>query len=387
VTPGPSADLAGVAPPWTLDPARPEEGTLCLRLRGRWTMEGRLPAAAEVERVIVSGAPVRRLTFESGDLTGWDTGLLTLLRGVFAVAERAGIAVEPAGLPDGVRRLLRLAGAVPPRQPDRVAPRSSWLARLGTATLRTGDEVSAMLAFVGEVVRALGALLTFRAHVPRAEFWLLVQEVGARALPITALVGVLIGVIFAFVGAVQLRQFGAQLYVADLVGIAVAREVGALITAIVLAGRTGSAFAAQLGTMTVNEEIDALTTMGIAPMQFLVVPRIVALVLMTPLLTLYADLLGMLGGALVGIGMLDIAPVAYVNRSVEALGIADFVMGLVKASVFGALIAFAGCFRGMRSGRSAAAVGEATTSAVVTCIVLIIVADGVLTVVYNALGY
>jgi phospholipid/cholesterol/gamma-HCH transport system permease protein len=244
-----------------------------------------------------------------------------------------------------------------------------------------------MLAFVGEAVRALGALLTFRAHVPRAEFWLLVQEVGARALPITALVGVLIGVIFAFVGAVQLRQFGAQLYVADLVGIAVAREVGALITAIVLAGRTGSAFAAQLGTMTVNEEIDALTTMGIAPMQFLVVPRIVALVLMTPLLTLYADLLGMLGGALVGIGMLDIAPVAYVNRSVEALGIADFVMGLVKASVFGALIAFAGCFRGMRSGRSAAAVGEATTSAVVTCIVLIIVADGVLTVVYNALGY
>ena len=119
MTPGPSADLAGVAPPWTLDPARPEEGTLCLHLRGRWTMEGRLPAAAEVERVIVSGAPVRRLTFESGDLTGWDTGLLTLLRGVFAVAERAGIAVEPAGLPDRVRRLLRLAGAVPPRQPDR----------------------------------------------------------------------------------------------------------------------------------------------------------------------------------------------------------------------------------------------------------------------------
>ena len=387
MTPGPSSDLAGVATPWTLDPARPEEGTLCLRLRGRWMMECGLPAAAEVERVIVSGAPVRRLTFESGDLTGWDTGLLTLLRGVFAVAERAGIAVEPAGLPDGVRRLLRLAGAVPPRQPDRAAPRTSWLARLGAATLRTGGEASAMLAFVGEAVRALWAVLTFRARVPQAEFWLLVQEVGARALPITALVGVLIGVIFAFVGAVQLRQFGAQLYVADLVGIAVAREVGALITAIVLAGRTGSAFAAQLGTMTVNEEIDALTTMGIAPMQFLVVPRIVALVLMTPLLTLYADVLGMVGGALVGIGMLDIGLVAYVNRSVEALGIADFVMGLVKASVFGALIAFAGCFRGMRSGRSAAAVGEATTSAVVTCIVLIIVADGVLTVVYNALGY
>ena len=194
MTPGPSADLAGVATPWTLDPARPEEGTLSLRLRGRWTMEGGLPTAAEVERVIVSVAPVRRLTFESGDLTGWDTGLLTLLRGVFAVAERAGIAVEPAGLPDGVRRLLRLAGAVPPRQPDAAAPRSSWLARLGTATLRTRGEVSAMLAFVGEAVRALGALLTFRARIPRAEFWLLVQEVGARALPITALVGVLIGV-------------------------------------------------------------------------------------------------------------------------------------------------------------------------------------------------
>ena len=387
VSPETTLDLARSASSWVLDPVRPEAGTLCLHLRGRWTMGDRLPTPAEVARLLTSGAPVRRLTFDATSLTGWDTGLLTLLRGVLAQAEAAGIVIDPIGLPDGVRRLLRLAGVVPRRREERAAPLPSWLARLGQVTIGAGNGVADLLAFVGEVVQAFGALLTFRARIPRAEFWFLVQSVGARALPITGLVGVLIGVIFAFVGAVQLRQFGAQLYVADLVGIAVAREVGALITAIVLAGRTGSAFAAQLGTMMVNEEIDALTTMGISPMQFLVLPRMIALVLMTPLLTLYADLLGMIGGAVVGVGMLEIGPVAYLHRTVEALRIADFVMGLSKASVFGALVALAGCFRGMRSGRSAAAVGEATTSAVVTCIVFIIVADGILTVLYNALGY
>jgi len=189
------------------------------------------------------------------------------------------------------------------------------------------------------------------------------------------------------VGAVQLRQFGAQIYVADLVGIAMAREMGAMMTAIIMAGRSGAAFAAQLGSMQANEEVDALTTLGLSPMEFLVLPRMIALVSMMPLLTLYADLLGILGGGVVGFGVLGLSPAQYVLETQSALTLTDFSMGLIKGVVFGVLVALAGCLRGMQCGRSSAAVGMAVTSAVVTGIVFIILADATLTVVYNALGY
>src|SRR4029450_9842972 len=168
---------------------------------------------------------------------------------------------------------------------------------------------------------------------------------------------------------IQLRQLGVQIYVADVVGTSVAQEVGALMTAVVLAGRTGAAFAAQLGSMQVKEEIDALSTAGISPVQFLVLPRVLALVLMTPLLTIYADLFGIIGGCLVAVTMLDLSITAYVVRIIHVVTITDFGMGLARASVFGILIAMAGCLRGMQCGRSASAVGLAATSAVVTSIV------------------
>ncbi len=188
-------------------------------------------------------------------------------------------------------------------------------------------------------------------------------------------------------GAVQLRQFGAQIYVADLVGLATVREMGAMMAAIIMAGRTGAAFAAQLGTMTVNEEIDALKTLGISPMEFLVLPRMLALIVMMPLLCLYADLVGMIGGLIVGVGMLDITFVEYFNQTVEAVGLNDIAMGVIKSAVFGVLVALSGCMRGMQSGRSASAVGVAATSAVVTAIVLIIVTDAVFAVVTNIIGF
>jgi phospholipid/cholesterol/gamma-HCH transport system permease protein len=197
---------------------------------------------------------------------------------------------------------------------------------------------------------------------------------------------VLVGLILAFVGAVQLRMFGAQIYVANLVGIAMAREMGAMMTAIVMAGRTGAAFAAQLGTMEVNEEIDALKTLGISPMEFLVLPRILALVLMLPLLCLYSDLMGILGGGIIGIGLLDLSPVQYFNATKSALDLMQFNVGLIKAIVFGVLVALSGCLRGMQCGRSASAVGRAATSAVVTAIVSIIVSDAILTVIYDRIG-
>ena len=214
---------------------------------------------------------------------------------------------------------------------------------------------------------------------------LIIQECGPGALGIVTLISILVGLILAFVGAIQLELFGAQIFVADLVGIATVREMGAMMTAIIMAGRTGAAFAAQLGTMQVNEEIDALATLGLSPMEFLVLPRMLALILMMPLLCIYADLMGILGGAAVGIGMLHLSPVLYFNETVHAIHLLDIGVGVFKAGVFGVLIALSGCLRGMQCGRSASAVGQAATSAVVTGIVFIIATDGLFAVITNVL--
>ena len=193
--------------------------------------------------------------------------------------------------------------------------------------------------------------------------------------------------ILAFLGSVQLKLFGVEIFIADAVAIGMAREMGALMTGILMAGRTGAAFAARLGTMQVNEEIDALRTLGFSPMEFLVLPRVLALVLMMPLLTIYADLLGILGGAAVGIGMLDLSPAQYYHQTVNAIDARAILAGLVKSAVFGVLVAFSGCLQGIRCGRSASAVGEATTAAVVNAIVYIVVADALLSVIYVVTGF
>ena len=243
-----------------------------------------------------------------------------------------------------------------------------------------------MVDFIGEAVLACLRCVVGAARFRRVDLVLFMQECGAQALGIVTLISFLIGLILAFMGAVQLRQFGAQIYVADLVGLGMTREMGAVMTGVIMAGRTGAAFAAQLGTMQVNEEIDALTTMGIPPMEFLVLPRMLALMLMMPLLCVYADLVGMGAGLLIGTGFLDMSLVEYVNETRQAVHLVDCGLGLFKSVVFGALVALAGCLRGMQSGRSAAAVGAAATSAVVTGIVWIIASDGLFAVLTERLG-
>jgi phospholipid/cholesterol/gamma-HCH transport system permease protein len=240
-----------------------------------------------------------------------------------------------------------------------------------------------MLGFIGDACLAFVTLLQGRVRFRRSDLALLLQDCGAQALPIVTLISFLVGIILAFIGSVQLQQFGAQIYVADLVGLAMVLELGAMMTAVIMAGRTGAAFAAQLGTMRVNQEIDALTTLGISPMEFLVVPRLLALVLMVPLLTVYADLMGILGGGVISASMLDISYGAYFGRTQTALSLTAIAQGLIKSAVYGVLVALSGCLRGMHSGRSAAAVGAAATSAVVTGIVCIVVASALLTVIYH----
>jgi phospholipid/cholesterol/gamma-HCH transport system permease protein len=209
---------------------------------------------------------------------------------------------------------------------------------------------------------------------------------GPQALGIVALINFLVGLILAFVGAVQLRQFGAAIYVADLVAVGTVREMGCIMTGIILCGRTGAAFAAQLGTMKVNEEIDAFTAFGFPPVEFLVLPRLIALLVMMPLLCVFADLIAILGGFTVATLMLDVSSTEYLNRTLEAVTLNSFLLGIGKGAFFGLLVGVVGCWRGMRCGSNAAAVGEATTSAVVAGIAGIVAADGIFAVICNALG-
>ena len=361
--------------------------TLVVRLGGDWNIAHGPPSTEDLQKKIASTPHLANVALKGCGLGEWDSSLLTFLLMLKHLCSQRSIILSFEGLPKGAARLLDLASAVPEKEDARKkSGQAPFLSRVGEATLEGVKSASEMLAFLGEAFLALSKLFGGKARFRSCDLTLLIQECGARALPIVSLVSVLVGLILAFVGAVQLKLFGAQIYVADLVGIGMAREMGAMMTAIVMAGRTGAAFAAQLGTMEVNEEIDALKTLGISPMEFLVLPRMLALVLMLPLLCLYADLMGILGGGIIGVAMLNISPVQYFNETVSAVNLTQFAAGLIKAGVFGVLVALSGCLRGMQCGRSASAVGEAATSAVVTAIVSIIVSDALLTVIFDRIG-
>jgi phospholipid/cholesterol/gamma-HCH transport system permease protein len=359
---------------------------LQIQLSGCWTLAEGVPSTENVSSECGGASPPQRVSFDTREIAGWDSALPTYLRGLLDLLTDRGIAVDRSGLPQGVQRLLDLAAAVPETEIEVESAGGSLPTRLGRAAIRRSRSVTESIRFLGEVWIAFIRLVTGRARIRASDFALTIQQCGAEAVGIVTLVSFLVGLILAFIGAIQLKQFGAQIFVADLVGLGMAREMGAMMTAIIMAGRTGASFAAQLGTMTANEEIEALETMGISPTEFLVLPRLLALTLMMPLLCLYSNLLGITGGAVVGVGMLDLGVVSYFDQTRDALSLADFGAGLIKAVVYGSLVALSGCLRGMQCGRSAAAVGKATTSAVVTSIVLIVIASGIINVIDHILG-
>lgn len=246
-------------------------------------------------------------------------------------------------------------------------------------------DICDQIYFLGELMVQTVSTLKQPLRIPWREVVILSQKVGTEALGIVSLISFLIGMIMAFQSAIPMKQFGAELFVADLVGISLVRELGPLMTAILLAGRTGAAFAAEIGTMKVNEEIDALTTMGLKPVKFLVVSRVLAAVLMTPLLTAYADFMGLVGGGIVFCSF-GFPLVTYLNELDLAVKVMDFVGGSIKSVVFGFLVASIGCLRGLQTKSGASAVGQATTSAVVSGIILIVIADGLFSVLYYYLG-
>ena len=360
--------------------------TLCLQLEGDWSIQHNSADSISALQGL-QDQKISSVVFDSRALTGWDSALITFLLKVLERCRQCGISPDTVGLPPGVQRLLGLATAIPERPgARRNASREPFFARVGSQSIALFEAASDMLAFLGGVTVALGRLATGRARFPKADFFAILKACGVDALPIVSLISLLVGLILAFVGAVQLSLFGAQIFVASLVAIAMVRVMGAIMTGIIMAGRTGAAFSAEIGTMQVNEEIDALQTMGIAPMEFLVLPRMLALVVMMPLLCVYADLMGVLGGFIVGVGMLDLTVAEYYQETVRSISLVNLWIGLFHGTVFGVIVALAGCMRGMQCGRSASAVGTATTSAVVTSIVIIVIATAIITVICNVLG-
>ena len=376
----------GIAEPFGLSVGDGGSGAAVLTLSGDWVLRPGMPRAEEVFGQL-KALNARQIVIDAGQLRRWDDALVNYMMRLKEACDAEGLTLDTSGLPEGVRRLVELALAVPERSgASRSVQRVPFFEAVGRNVLAGAKDARNVITFLGDATLMFGRFLSGRAIYQRRDLWLTIEQCGADALPIVTIISLLVGMILGFVGAIQLEQFGAGIYVADLVGIAMVREMGAMMTGIIMAGRTGAAFAAQLGTMKVTQEIDAFTTMGFSPLEFLVLPRVIALVLMMPLLCLYADLVGVLGGAVIGVGMLDLSWITYFRETSNAISLGDVFGGVFKASVYGVLIALSGCLRGIQCGNSSSAVGDAATSAVVTGIVAIVVACGTFAVVFYVLG-
>jgi phospholipid/cholesterol/gamma-HCH transport system permease protein len=357
---------------------RQEEGTLVAGLAGDWEMESPTPRFDALIDEVPSGAPVEAIAFEAGDLGEWDSSLLSFLVQGMTYCEEHELEFRDDGLPDGISRLLSLARVVPQKNLEREAPKASLVDRIGARGIAGYDQFLGSAAFVGETADAIVGFLTRRVKMRWRDFWVVVQSNGSGALPIVTLISFRVGLIIAFLGAVVLRRFGAGFYVSYLVGYGMLREMGALMTGIIIAGRTGAAFAAELGSMKITEEIDALETLGISPVKHLVLPRVLGLFVMMPLLTIYAMFVGILGGLLVSVTLLDLSAVQFIGGLLTPVTVSDGLLGVFKGIVFGLIIGISGCMRGMQTGSDAGAVGRSATSAVVTGITLIIVANAII---------
>lgn len=354
---------------------------LVVTLQGRWRVTESRP---KWNRSLSEGLP-KRVRVEVGEVVKWDSSLLLFLFDVQQWARVGGVYFDQEGLPPKMREMLaQLSRSHETSVPfDRT---ENLFVAVGESTYTAWLRLKEILAFVGECVISQIRLIKNPGRFRWNDCLEEMQQCGAMALPIVSLISVLVGMTLAYTGALILRQYGGDIYVADLVGISMVREMGALMTGIVLAGRTGAAFAAHLGNMKANEEIDAFQTLGISPVDFLVMPRLIALGLMMPLLGLYSNCLGILGGMMVAKSVLEIPPAAYWVEMLTIVDMSDVMAGVVKAVTFGVIVGVAGCLRGLQAERSAAGVGKATTSAVVTAILFIIVADAMYAVLFDILG-
>ncbi|MBI2517068.1 MAG: ABC transporter permease [Opitutae bacterium] len=360
-----------------------EGDALVVQVGGEWRITEHCPGWLELLR---DHRP-RHIRLAARELGTWDSSLALFVHEARTWAETHSVPFQTEGLPAGLEKLTALLGTKPARPGTPHRGLLNLPAALGLATVALWRELKDIAWLVGECAFSVGRFFRGQAQFRWQDCFAEMQQCGAMALPIVSLISFLVGVIMAYQGAVQLRQFGADIYVADMVGLSVVREMGPMMAAVVLAGRTGAAFAATLGNMKANEEIDALETLGVSPVDFLVMPRLTALLLMMPLLALYSNCLGILGGLVISAGILDIPSSLYWAETKTIIDLSDLSTGVIKAASFGVLIGLSGCLRGMQADRSAAGVGTAATRAVVTGILLIIVADSLFAVAFNILGW
>jgi len=360
--------------------------TLLIKLSGDWQISAGLSSANEVISQLASHPDIVQIDLSVSHELKWDSGLISFLIKLIRECGQKNIQVSLEGLPQGAKKLIALALKVHEKNIPPQKARESFLERSGEKALQAGESLRSSLDFLGDIAVSLGRLITGRSYFRWDDFLLIVHRCGVETLFLVSLISLLVGMILAFVGSIQLKMFGAQIYISDIVGIAMVRVLSAVMTGIIMSGRIGASFAAELGMMQANEEIDALKTLGVSPVEFLVIPRVIALVFMMPILTIYADLMGVLGGFVISAGMLNLNPVEYWNHTVNAVKISYVWVGLIHSLVFGMIIAVAGCLRGINCERNAAGVGTATTSAVVTGITGIVIATAIITFICQILG-
>ncbi|WP_411280844.1 MlaE family ABC transporter permease [Gemmatimonas sp.] len=357
---------------------RAEGDALVIVLAGDWSIEAPQPHFTElVSRATVGRSTLRTVTFDATNLGVWDSTLLIFVARCQDFCDAQKLELDLSGLPEQMRRLHALAQAVPERVQVADPTRGSFVSRLGTAVIGAWSGLKAAVTYVGDTAMALSGIVTRRVHMRWREFFVVVQTNSSGALPIVTLIALLMGIIIAFLGVVVLKRFGAGYYVSYLVGFGMLREMGALMTGIIIAGRTGAAFAAELGSMKITEEIDAFTTLGISPIEHLVLPRVLGIFVMMPLLTIYADFIGIVGGMMVSALLLDLSFKQFMSGMLSAVTISDALLGVFKGTIFGLIVGVSGTMKGLQGGSDAGAVGRAATAAVVLGITLIITANAV----------
>ena len=364
-----------------------EGSTLVLSLSGDWVFAANRPDFKQVREFFDdTGQSIESICLKGDQLGEWDTSLLVFVRSCRSLAVEGNLKCEFESFPEGVQKLVDLSFAVPEAEEVPAKIRAGWPEQVGAQTLIIYAGIVRYFDFFGRFCMDVCTFFLGRSQLRKRDFLLLLQATGPQALGIVSLLSFLMGLIVAFVGVIQLKKFGADVYVADLVGVAMTRELAAVMLGVIMSGRTGAAFAAQIGSMRVNEEVDSLTCFGISTMQFLVLPRIFALILMMPLLCVCADLISIIGGLVVAVGIADVTIPQYINQISEAVTLNDLLSGIFKSVVFGVIIGVAGCYRGLNSGKDASAVGFAATSAVVTAITWIVIADAIFAVSFKILG-
>lgn len=361
-----------------------EAGELTLSISGRLSLDTMDDVLREVRPLIQEKHPAA-VALDCGGVEHLDSAGAMVLLSITEELKSRSIPCRLNNLTEEYENVLALldpsALSVRARAPAR--PDQGVMSYIGEASLAAVNDGAMLMTFLGGIIRALGRCCVRPRSVRWNDVLHYMARAGVEGLPIVGLISLLVGLIIAFMSSLQLKPLGGNIFVASLVGIAVVKELGPLMTAIIVAGRSGSAFAAEIGTMVVNEELDALVTMGFDPLEFLALPKVVAALLVVPLLTLYADLFGLVGGLIVGVVGMDLTVGTYLNQTAVSISLNDVATGLMKSIVFAALIAGIGCHRGLQVKRGAEGVGAATTSAVVSAIFMIVVADSVFAIVLH----